>query len=210
MNKRKILGMTGRSLAALTLAVTGLYGQTQAKLREGITGALEETRATREQLAAAVDALHKLKNETGDLRPAYENLVQQYEKTQAAADVTRKRIAQMQDASQQYFGAWKSDIDTISNSGVKKASMKRWNTVQKEYGEALASLRKAADKFTPFLSNLGDVNTALKNDLSQKGLKSLSGVMKSAEKNHVNVRDEIMKAILSFEQMQTNLAPSAA
>jgi ABC-type transporter Mla subunit MlaD len=181
----------------------------QQKLYGSVGEALQETRNTREQLAATVDALKKLENTTGDLRPAFDEYVRNVEKTKADAERTRRRFETMNANSMSYFNAWRDTLGSISNADVKKTSMKRLTTVNKDYAKAIGRLRQAGYYFTPFLSDLSDIQAALSQDLTPKGMEAAKKVFKRADKNHVKTRNELMAAILELERLEASLKPAA-
>jgi len=207
--------ITGRRLALTfglaTLMAASCYANQDA-LVKSVGDALAEGTATRNQLDATMASLNKLLATPpgNDLRPAYQAYVENVDKTKQDAGITRKRVDQMNADSANYFGTWKSDNEAISNEKLRKVSNKRLETVQKDYRSSLASLQGAAAKFTPFLSDLSDIQTALSNDLTANGLKAAKGVFKKANKDHSEVRKEIDKSTHTFQAMQTNLMPVAA
>jgi len=205
-NLRRVAITLGVCLFA---AVNGFAGQEQ--LLGSITETVNETKATQDQLAATMNSLNALQNAPAgtDMRPLYQDYVANVDKTKAAAETTRKRAEQMQGSSANYFGSWKSDNDGISNAEVRKNSNKRLDTVQKSYGNSVVSLQAAAAKFNPFISDLTDIQTALSNDLTPKGLKSSEKIFKHANKTHADVQKEIGKGLGELQKTQLDLNPVA-
>lgn len=191
-------------------AVNGFAGQEQ--LLGSVTETVNETKGTQDQLAATMSSLNALHNAPAgtDLRPLYQDYVANVDKTKAAAETTHKRAEQMQGSSANYFGSWKSDNDAISNADIRKNSTKRLASVEKSYGNAVVSLQAAGAKFKPFLSDLTDIQTALSNDLTPKGLKSSDKIFKHANKTHADVQKEIGKAMGELQKTQLDLNPVAA
>ncbi len=208
--KRLIVGRLGLTLGLSTLmATTGYAGQ--EALMKSVGDALAEGNATRAQLAMTMGSLNALlaTDPGGDLRPAYQAYVEHAEKTKTAAEVTRSRFSQMSADSVTYFGAWRSDNQKIANGKLRKVATKRLEEVKKDYDSALKSLDAASAKFTPFLADLADIQTALSNDLTAKGLKAAKGVFKKANRDHGEVQGEIELAIQHFTATQAALSPTA-
>jgi ABC-type transporter Mla subunit MlaD len=197
------------SAAVLTLIWASPARADQQKLYESVGEALQETRNTRQQLAATVDSLAKLQMTTGDLRPAFDDYVQNVEKTKADAERTRRRYEAMNSNSAAYFGGWRDTIGGISNERVKKTSLKRLTAVNKDYVKAINRLRRAGSYFTPYLSDLSDIQSALSQDLTSKGMEATKKIAKRAEKKHIKVRNELMGAIQQLEKLEANLKPTA-
>jgi hypothetical protein len=206
--------VTGHRLA-LTLGLATLMAATayadQEALLKSVGDALAEVNATKSQLAATVSSLNALlATKPGeDLRPAYQVYVDNVEKTKMAAATTRQRVDQMDSDSANYFSSWKADNDRITDPQVRKVATHRHEQVQKSYANAIASLQAAADKFTPFLSDLGDIQTALSNDLTAKGLKAAKGVFEKANRDHEAVQKEINNATRHLTATQLALSPVA-
>jgi hypothetical protein len=206
--------ITGRRVA-LTLGLATLMSLTayadQEALRKGVGDALTEVNATKSQLAATMSSLNALlaTKPGDDLRPAYQAYVENVDKTKRAAATTQQRFDQMNNDSANYFSSWKADNDTISNPQLQKVATHRLEQVQKNYGNAVASLQAASAKFTPFLSDLGDIQTALSNDLTAKGLKAEKGVFEKANHDHGEVQKEINNAIRHLTATQLALSPVA-
>ena len=206
--------ITGRRVAltlglATLMAVTA-YGDQEA-LVKSVGDALNEVNATKSQLAATMSSLNALQfiKPGDDLRPPYEAYVANVDKTKQAAATTQQRVDQMNNDSANYFSSWKADNDKISNAQVRKVATHRLEQVQKNYANATASLQAASAKFTPFLSDLGDIQTALSNDLTAKGLKAERGVFVKANHDHGGVQKEISNAIRHLMATQLALSPVA-
>ena len=200
---------------ALTLALAALTAGSgyadQEALVKSVGDALTEVNATKSQLAATMSSLNALlaTRPGDDLRPAYEAYVDNVGKTKQAAATTQQRVDQMNNDSANYFSSWKADNDSISNPQLHKVATHRLEQVQKNYANALESLQAASAKFTPFLSDLGDIQTALSNDLTAKGLKAEKGVFEKANHDHGEVQKEINNAIRHLTATQLALSPIA-
>jgi SMC interacting uncharacterized protein involved in chromosome segregation len=144
-----------------------------------------------------------------DLRPAYQAYVQNVEKTRQAADTTRRRYEQMNADSNNYFSTWRADNRKIANRDIRAKANQRLEQVRQEYRGSVASLKAAAEQFRPFLSDLTDIQTALSNDLTGKGLSSLSATAKKANFDHDQVQREINEAASHLNAMRTALLPVA-
>ena len=197
-------------LGLLILMAATAYAD-QAALTKSVGDALTETNATKTQLASTLSSLNALEatKPGGDLRPSYQAYVANVEKTKKDAETTKQRFAQMNADSANYFSSWKSDNEKISNQQLRKVATKRLQEVQKDYNSSLASLRAASAKFAPLLADLGDIQTALSNDLTAKGLKAAHGVFKKASHDNGEVQKEIEKATQHLTATQTALLPVA-
>ena len=134
------------AIGALTISVLVL-GQNSSWAQDAsdspqseLAGSVDEIRLetihTRDQLQATVDALDALtKQKSGDLRPAYDKFVDEWQKTHDAADQTVARASDMESASKDYFGTWQTEIAGISNDSLRSKSQRRltWTTCTRHW-----------------------------------------------------------------------------
>ena len=206
---------TGRNLVgtlALGVLMVGVGNADQHALANSVNQAVSEVNATNAQLAETMKSLNALMATPSgkDLRPAYHAYVQDVEKTRQAADITRRRYEQMNADSERYFSTWKADNRKISNKDIRTKANERLEEVRKHYKSTVASLKAAAEKFNPFLSDLTDIQRALSNDLTGKGLASVSETVKKANYDHDQVQAEINTAAIHLNAMRETLLPVAA
>ncbi len=211
MSERSIKGRRLALTLGLAMLITATGYTDQEALVKSVGDALTEVNATKSQLAATMSSLNALlaTKPGDDLRPAYSAYVDNVDKTKLAAATTQQRVDQMNNDSANYFSSWKSDNDNISSPQLHKVANHRLEQVQKNYANAIASLQAASDKFTPFLSDLSDIQTALSNDLTAKGLKAAKGVFEKANHDHGEVQKEIGTAIRHLTATQLALSPVA-
>lgn len=180
----------------------------QEQLAAAVSEASAEALRTRDQLQTAVDSLNQLvRQKSGDLRPAYDDFGAQVAGTRAAAETTARRADSMRSRAEQYFGGWQGEIERISNPKIRKTAEKRLASSRKSYDSVLASLDSASESFKPLLSDLGDIQTALSNDLTAGGLKAIKPIVREANSYFRKVNESINNSIRQFGKLQTSLAP---
>jgi hypothetical protein len=192
---------------------TLLASATQAS-QEQLTTSMKEVRVeadrTRDQLATTLTALTTLtKQEKGDLRPAYEAFTTELPKIEAAAAATRARVAWMQGDGMKYFEDWQQTINSINNESLRKKSQKRLDAVKKSYAKVIAEFKEAAEKFKPFLADLGDIQKVLSTDLTASGVKGLRSTVSSANSNYKNLNRKINGALEEMKEMEKALSTEA-
>jgi DNA repair exonuclease SbcCD ATPase subunit len=203
--KKQTLMMIG--LASL-LACAAQAGQEQ--LANSIQEARAETSRTSEQLKSTLTALNALTaQKKGDLRPAYNSYCAEVTKTEAAAGLTRTRVKWMGGDGRKYFQDWQKTIDSIANESLRKKAQKRMDAVRKDYDQVEASLAQAGEKFTPFLSDLGDIQKALAADVTAGGVKAIKSTVKSANWNLQFVEKAVKSALKNMDKMQKALSSEA-
>jgi hypothetical protein len=192
---------------ALGVLVSWTAPAGQEKLAASIAETRVETARTRDQLQRTVDALKALTaQKKGDLKQTYDLFAAEVKQTQAAADYTAARAKSMESASKDYFGTWQTEVSGIANESLRKKAQKRLDSVRSSYDKVIASLRTSADKFKPFLADLGDVQKALANDVTPGGVKAIRGVASDAEFKMKGVRRTIADALEELEKMEKALS----
>jgi DNA-binding XRE family transcriptional regulator len=204
--------MKNQTMFVIGLA-TLLASATQAS-QEQLTTSMKEVRLeadrTRDQLATTLAALTTLtKQEKGDLRPAYEAFTAEIPKTDAAATATRTRVGWMQGDGMKYFEDWQTTINSINNESLRKKSQKRLDAVKKSYAKVTAEFKEAAEKFKPFLADLGDIQKVLSTDLTASGVKGLRSTVSSANSNYKNLNRKINSALAEMKEMEKALSTEA-
>jgi len=204
--------MKKQTLLIIGLA-TLLASATQASQEQLATSMKEvrlESDRTRDQLATTLAVLTTLtKQQKGDLRPAYEAFTTELPKTEAAAAATRARVAWMQGDGMKYFEDWQQTINSINNESLRKKSQKRLDAVKKSYAKVTAEFKEAAEKFKPFLADLGDIQKVLSTDLTASGVKGLRSTVSSANFNYKNVNRAINSALEEMTEMEKSLSTEA-
>jgi hypothetical protein len=205
----RIVG-SAASLALFGMMNTLTANAGQQELAASLGATRDEVVQTRDQLQATVDALAALeKQKSGDMRPTYDAFVAQIAKTETAATTTRARVAKMEGEAATHFGTWQKDVDGISNPSLKDKAQKRLASVQKSYDKVVVQLKDASSRFTPLLSDLGDIQKTLVNDLTPGGVKSVRSSVSDAQWNLKTARRAIYAAVEELTKMEHSLGTTA-
>jgi hypothetical protein len=203
--KKKTLFMIG--LATLLASTTQA---SQDQLARSIKDAHVEASRTDAQLKTTLEAINALTRQTtGDLRPAYKTYCSEVANTEAAAGLTKKRVQWMASDGRKYFTDWQATVNGIANESLRKKAQKRLDAVQKSYEKVEASMKLAGEKFTPLLSDLGDIQKALASDVTPGGVKAIKSVVRSANWNHQFVDKAVKSALKEMEKMEKALSSEA-
>lgn len=203
--KKKTLYMIG-----LATLLTSATQASQDQLARSIKEAHVEASRTDAQLKTTLEAINALtKQTTGDLRPAYKTYCSEVANTEAAAGSTKKRVQWMASDGRKYFTDWQATVNGIANESLRKKSQKRLDAVQKSFDKVEASMKLAGEKFTPLLSDLGDIQKALASDVTPGGVKAIKSVVRSANWNHQFVDKAVKSALKEMEKMEKALSSEA-
>jgi len=209
--KRSVRASRIGATLGLAMIFAAVSNAGQEALAKSVNDALAEVNATKAQLAQTMQSLNTLLTTKpgGDLRPAYQAYISDVAKTKQAAATTRERAGQMNGDSATYFSSWKADNEKISNDDIRATSNKRLEQTQKDYQSSVESLEAAARAFSPFMSDLTDIQTALSNDLTAKGVMAAKGHVSKANHDHDQVQTEIDHAIQHLNNTRRDLMPIA-
>jgi hypothetical protein len=198
------------AIIGLGLLLASAAQANQEQLLKSITETHVETTRTSEQLKSALASLNQLtKQSKGDLKPLYDTFCSEITATKAAAEATQKRIEFMGGDGRKYFQDWQTTVGSISNPSLRKKAQKRLDSAQESYGKVEASMKKAADKFKPFLSDLTDVQKSLATDLTAGGVKAVRSTVKSANWDYQYVEEAINSALKEMGKMERALSSQA-
>jgi hypothetical protein len=112
----------------------------------------------------------------------------------------------MQATAASHFESWQTDIDSLNNPQLRKASQTRLTKVQKAYDKAVAEIKNAAALFKPFISDLSDISKVLSNDLTAKGVSSISSVIRQGKGNLTTLSSAIENAMEEMESVEKALS----
>lgn len=200
---------------AVTLAVaTALAGslaarEAQERLAATVTENLKQIQVTLTDLQNTAAGLDELRNQSGDLRPAYDKFSESVEKTRVSSGEVAKLFEVLSADGETYFGEWLQEIETLENNQIKKASSKRLKAVQKQYDELLEELETVPPLFAPMMSDLDDLKTALGMDLTPAGLKALTKAMNKTDKSLGAFQKSVVDSLAAFDQLVRDLTPEA-
>ena len=198
------------SLIGITTLLVSTSQASQEQLAKSISDAHAETIRTSAQLKSTLASLNALtKQSKGNLQPAYQAFVSEIGKTESAAQATRKQVDFMAGDGRRYFADWQNSINGISNESLRKKAQKRLDSVKKSYGKVEESLGQASEKFSPFLSDLSDVQKSLATDVTAGGVKAIRGTVRSANWNYQFVNDSITAAHKEMGKMTKALSSEA-
>lgn len=196
------------TVSLMTLLATALPAQEQ--LARSIQDARTETIRTSEQLKDTLTALNALtQQKEGDLRPAFNTFAAAVTNTATAAATTASRAQWMDSDGQKYFKDWQDTVTTISNPSLRKKSQKRLDAARGDFDDVKKELKEAAEKFKPFLADLGDIKKTVAMDVTASGVKSVRGTVRSANFNYGSVNRAINSAIKEMDKMVKDLSPEA-
>jgi len=198
------------SLAVISLAIGCATTGYEKALRT--TASIADTRKelvqVKQQVTVTLEALDKVTSQTvGDARPAYKQYSDCVRRMEASADHMRQHALKAQIRGDAYFHEWEQDLNNYRNTEVRALSEQRRTELMTSYGKISTSMQATQDAFTPFLSDLRDVQRFLQQDLTKAGIGSLSNVVQKARSTGVSAQQRIDTTIQDLNQAAIELKP---
>lgn len=145
--------------------VGGSAGQTQLRL-DNTLAALEQVVATAKQ----------------DPKPAFDTFVKEYEAfSDELADLTKQRES-LKSKAESWFTEFEKQNEAITDADLRKAGTKRLAEFREEVNGVSKQVDELMNGTTALHSRLKDVRTFLGNDLTAKGIDTVSGRIADAAK----------------------------
>lgn len=161
----------------------------------------EAQEAAEEQFQSALEQLSLLANfDGGDLEDIYENISDEYEDAEDAAEEVRSRIKAIEDVSAALFNEWQEEIEEYGSQRLKADSQAKMRETKKRYEGMIVVLHRSESKMDPVLSALKDNVLYLKHNLNARAVASLKVEFEAIEGDIDLLIQEMRKAIASSDE----------
>jgi hypothetical protein len=179
-------------------------GCSSAKGPDRTARVVESFRATRGQLAEASkqvgttsDSLRTLTSAgAGDLRPMFDDYVENVRKTQAMADKARNRAEAMRANAESYTAQWQKELSKISDEELRLASEQRAAAAKADFDRVRIAAGDVKGAYAPYRQGLQDVQQYLTNDLTADGARSI----KTKADDTITKGEALQQRIASLEK----------
>src|SRR5262245_11464714 len=152
-------------------------------------------------------ALHGLVNEPAtDLEPQFKAFSKGVDQLDATAKKVRDAAAGMDEKGKAYFADWDAQIAGIQNEDIRAGSAERKEAVEANFKDIQAEYGKSRDSFKPLMTNLMDIRTALKADLTMNGLAAIKKSVKTVNGQAEDVKESLVKLEKSFREMGVKMS----
>lgn len=177
---------------------------------------MDETRAglsmVRSQIDQTLASLSNLMSARGEqLRPSYSKFSKDVDKLRADGVQTKKRFQSMKSKRNDYLVAWRKEQGQVNDPELRELGDSRRSEVRANLDRVVESLTVANEMFDPFLSNLGDVQKVLGNDLTEEGQSRVANTaaVQSANDKGARVAESIDVALGALQTVAGQLSSSS-
>jgi phage-related minor tail protein len=187
-------------LAALLAGCASAGYQSGQKTSNNIQKAADKIAALSAQVDTTLTTLNDLVTKPApDLRPQFKSFQSSLKSLENhAADITKARMA-MADEGKQFLAKWDEQIAQINNEDIKSRSVARRAEVTEKLQAIKRSYAETEVAFTPFLSELRDVQKFLNVDLTTGGLAAISASVTKAKTNAGPLKQALGKLAADFK-----------
>jgi hypothetical protein len=142
------------------------------------------------------------------LRPAFTKYSKDVDRLRADAEQTTKRSRNMKAKRNDYLDAWEKEKNQVQDPELRRLGESRRSDVRSNLDRMVESLTVATETFDPLLSNLGDVQKTLGNDLTATGqaLVANTAVVQGATDKGARVAESIDVALASLSAVAGQLS----
>jgi uncharacterized protein YukE len=153
-----------------------------------------------EQFKSALEQFKSVVNfDGGNLEKVYNQLNDELEDSEEAAEEIRSRIADVDSVANALFEEWKDELGQYTNANLRRDSERKLKDTQRRYNNLLTSMRKAEKSIDPVLNTLRDNTLYLKHNLNARAISSLKSELSNVNSNVSTLINAMEKAIQESE-----------
>jgi hypothetical protein len=207
--------LLGLGLGTLSLALVACASSGPSRSAKAVE-TMEETHAglakVRTQIDQTLASLGDLMNASPErLRPTFGKYSKDVDRLRADSVETKKRFQSMKTKKNDYIAVWGKEQGHVNDPELRQLGDSRRSEVRANLDRVIESLTVATETFDPFLSNLGDVQKVLGNDLTPAGqsLVGSTAVAQGANDKGARVAQSIDVALQALTNMTGQMSSSS-
>lgn len=136
------------------------------------------------QITETLAALNQIgKTGDGDLYKPYHHFVKQLNRTADNSLSMSKHAENMATKGREYFDTWEKELANIMNAELRAKGAERHDELSNTFYHITSLAQEVQTTYQPFISDLTDIQTALGNDLTTRGMVSMKPYIVKANEN---------------------------
>ena len=197
-NRNLILGFTAAAGMMLPAFAAGLLGGGCADKKPAdkpaekkvepakaepasLTTIKSEIVATKAQVDTTTESLNMLAKSSPDQAQAnYNKYTEEYLKLKAKSDWLRERTDDLKDRTAAYYASWNKQAE-VQNPELRRQALEQRANAEKSFSNIKGELEQTRNAFQPYMSNLKDVGSYLKDNVTPAGIKSIGDLATKAD-----------------------------
>jgi hypothetical protein len=208
--------LLGLGSGALVLGLTACASSGPSRSAKAVE-TMEETHAgltkVRTQIDLTLTSLRDVMSASPDqLRPTFDSYSKNVHKLRGEAEQTKKRFQSMKTKRNDYLVEWEKEQGQVRDPELRQIGRERRSEVKANLDRMVESLTVANETFDPLLSDLGDVQKVLGNDLTQTGQTLVAGalVVQGSRDKGARVAESIDMALAALSNVAGQLSSTGS
>jgi hypothetical protein len=209
--------MKSQVAAVLLLILASCGPETGVTRAEKAAASMQEFRNDitdgKKQVDTVVNTLNAL-NTAPDLKVAFAAFTAEHDRTESIATTLRSEADQMKASGREFFKKWEEEIEKIKDPDMKAKAKARAGERSKQYSNIEMVMGGVKGTWTTFSGELKDIRQYLTNDLTKKGVESLSATFKKTNLDATELKKSLDAVLASMDAVQAdfqgNPAPAPA
>jgi chromosome segregation ATPase len=208
MNTKLSATLVAVSILAGCAAETGV--DRAGKASASMTEFSNNIKGGQKQVDAVVVAMNGLTAAKDDLKPAFDKYLAELDRTESYAANLRADADEVKEKGRAYFKKWEEELAQIKDEELRNKAKARAEERSKEYSQIEVVIGTAKGKWASLSTALKDVKQYLSNDLTQKGVSSLSGTFTKANLDATDLKKALAEIATVVDKVAADFAGKAA
>ena len=165
-------------------------------LADRVEDARDSQQEAKQQFKSALEQFSALTHfDGGDLEAVYNDLNDEFEQSEEAAEAVQSRITAVEDVAEALFSEWQDELSLYSNQKLRSSSEQKLRATKRKYSQLLTAMQRAEKKIKPVLDVFRDQVLFLKHNLNAQAISSLKSELRSVESNVASLVAAMEKSI---------------
>jgi hypothetical protein len=140
-----------------------------------------------------------------DLKKSFNAYSKQLDKLDDDGKRVLKRMDEMKSHSKEYFAEWEKQGVAYKNPEISALSEERRTKLAEIYARVPASAAGVKSSYLSYLTNLKEIKSYLSNDLTPKGIETITPVAKKAGEDMGTLKDSLQPVITALDEIKAEL-----
>ena len=202
------------AFVALLLCLTACSTRPHVDKASETTASTQQAATRIEQTSTQIDVTMAaladlLNNPAPNLKPQFTNYHTTLSKLESLNLTTERDRTEMQNKFSSYLMNWDRDLSKIQNKPIHMQSLERKNAVALRYDTVRLNYIQAIAQLTPLITQLKDIRTALKVDLTVGGLAAIRSSFEKANQQAGSVHTALAGAAADIRWLSSSFSTTA-
>jgi chromosome segregation ATPase len=155
--------------------------------------------ATKDAIAPVSASLTELLKDTVDAPKAFDQFAKATDKLADATKQTQSDLADLRAEGAAYVAEWEKQNAAITDADIKESAEDRRKSLSKKLEGVTKAMDEAAGMYPPYLARMKDARTALSNDLTKAGIKSIDSTLSHLINEGADVTKALDKVVKELD-----------